>query len=136
SAGIKNERYGPGLHFVTAGVERLHLFPSDLQVMSFSDSSSEMSRAVRNAPAIKVQTSDGYNVVLDVSVLYRIVDPYRVFTEAGPGRAFENKLVVPRANRILRKTLGELNSEEFYAGPKRIEKSRAAQTQLAVELEP
>src|SRR5687767_792221 len=37
SAGIRNERYGPGLHLVTAGVERLHLFPADLQVVSFSD---------------------------------------------------------------------------------------------------
>src|SRR5512143_637304 len=107
-AGIKNERYGPGLHVVTAGVERLYLFPSDLQMLNFSDSRSEMSRTERSAPAIKVQTSDGYNVVLDVSVLYRIVDPYRVFTEAGTGRAYEDKLVVPRADRILRKTLGEL----------------------------
>ena len=134
SSGIRKERYGPGLHFVTAGIERLHLFPSDLQVVSFSDSGSEVSIRARNAPAIKVQTSDGYNVILDVSVLFHIVDPYRVFTESGPGRSFEDKMVVPRADRILRKTLGELNSEEFYAGPKRIEKSRNAQAQLGVEL--
>jgi len=134
NSGIRKEAYGPGLHFVTAGVERLHLFPSDLQVVSFSDSGTEMSRRSRTAPAIKVQTSDGYNVTLDVSVLFHIVDPYRVFTESGPGRSFEDKMVVPRADRILRKTLGELNSEEFYAGPKRIDKSRAAQAQLAVEL--
>jgi regulator of protease activity HflC (stomatin/prohibitin superfamily) len=134
SSGIRKETYGPGLHFVTAGVERLHLFPSDLQVISFSDSGSEVSVAARSAPAIKVQTSDGYNVSVDVSVLFHIVDPYRVFTESGPGRSFEDKMVLPRADRILRKTLGELNSEEFYAGPRRIEKSRAAQAQLGEEL--
>src|SRR6185295_8465716 len=33
-AGIKQEVYGPGLHFVVAAVERLHLFPHDLQVVN------------------------------------------------------------------------------------------------------
>lgn len=135
-AGIKNQQYGPGLHFTAAGVERLHLFPHDLQVVNFSDSASEVSRQFRSAPSIKIQTSDGYNVQLDVSVLYRIEDAYKVFTEAGPGRAFEDRLVIPRADRILRKTLGELNSEEFYQGPRRIEKGSAAHQLLAAELSP
>jgi regulator of protease activity HflC (stomatin/prohibitin superfamily) len=133
-AGIKKDQYGPGLHWVTAAYERMHLFPRDLQVINFSDSQSEVSKEQRSAPAIKVQTSDGYNVVLDVTVIYRIADPYVVFTGAGPGRAFEDKLVIPRADRILRKTLGELNSEEFYKGPKRIEKATSAREQLIVEL--
>jgi regulator of protease activity HflC (stomatin/prohibitin superfamily) len=136
SAGIHKEIFAPGLHFLTAGVERMHLFPHDIQVVNFSDSTSEVSRASRTAPAIKVQTSDGYNVVLDISVLFHIVDPYKIFTEAGPGRAYEDKFIVPRADRILRKTLGELNSEEFYAGPKRIDKARQAQSELSTELEP
>jgi regulator of protease activity HflC (stomatin/prohibitin superfamily) len=133
-AGIRNESYGPGLHFVTAGLERLHLFPHDLQVINFSDSTSEVSREFRAAPSIKIQTSDGYNVQLDVTVLYRLVDPYKVFIEAGPGKAFEDRLVIPRADRILRKTLGELNSEEFYQGPKRIDKAKAAHDQLVAEV--
>jgi regulator of protease activity HflC (stomatin/prohibitin superfamily) len=133
-AGIKKELYGPGLHFVAGGVERLHMFPRDLQVVNFSESPSEVSREQRSAPAIKIQTSDGYNVILDVTVVYRILDAYKVFTDAGPGRAFEDKLVIPRADRILRKTLGELNAEEFYKGPKRIEKARGAKEALVVEL--
>jgi regulator of protease activity HflC (stomatin/prohibitin superfamily) len=135
-AGIRSQIYGPGLHFVAGGVERLHVFPHDLQVINFSDSPSELSREQRAAPSIKIQTSDGYNVQLDVTVLYRLVDPYRVFVEAGPGRAFESRLVVPRADRIMRRTLGELNSEQFYQGPKRIEKARAAHDQLVAELAP
>ena len=134
SAGIRPESYAPGLHFIVAGVERLHLFPHDLQVINFSGSSSETSQQERQADSIKIQTSDGYNVQLDVSIIYRIKDPYHVFTEAGPGRAFEDRLVIPRADRILRKTLGELNSEEFYQGPKRIEKARAAHDQLVTEV--
>ena len=124
SAGIKNDVRGPGLHFMTAGVERLHLFPHDLQVITFSENASEVSAQHRAAPSIKIQTSDGYNVQLDVTVLYRLQNAYTVFTEAGPGRAFEDRLVIPRCDRIMRKTLGELNSEEFYQGPKRIEKAK------------
>jgi regulator of protease activity HflC (stomatin/prohibitin superfamily) len=133
-AGIKPETYQPGLHFIIGGVERLHLFPRDLQVINFSSSSSEQSQQSRQADSIKIQTSDGYNVQLDVTLIYRIKDPYHVFTEAGPGRAFEDRLVIPRADRILRKTLGELNSEEFYQGPKRIEKAKAAHDQLVTEV--
>jgi regulator of protease activity HflC (stomatin/prohibitin superfamily) len=133
-AGIKKELYGPGLHFVTAGVERLYLFPRDLEVVNFSDSHSEVSQNQKSAPSVKLLTSDGYSVGLDVTILYRIDDAYKVFTEAGPGKAYEDKLVVPRADRILRKTLGELNAEQFYAGPKRIEKSKVAHDQLAEEL--
>jgi len=104
SAGIRKDIYGPGTHFVAGGVERLHLFPHDLQVVNFSESPSEASKGTRAAGSIKIQTSDGYNVQLDVTVIYRITDAHQVFVEAGPGRAFEDRLVIPRADRILRKT--------------------------------
>lgn len=135
-AGIRPESYGPGLHLIVAGAERLHLFPRDLQVINFSDSTSEISQRFRAAPSIKIQTSDGYNVQLDVTVLYRIEDAHKVFVEAGPGHSFEDRLVIPRVDRILRKTLGELNSEQFYQGPLRIEKSKAAHDQLRDEVAP
>ncbi|HVY38336.1 MAG TPA: SPFH domain-containing protein [Polyangia bacterium] len=135
-AGIRPDVYGPGLHFIVAGAERLHMFPHDTQVVNFSDSPSEGAERFRAAPSIKIQTSDGYNVQLDVTVLYRIEDPYKVFVEAGPGRTFEDRLVVPRADRILRKTLGELNSEQFYQGPLRIQKAQAAHDQLRDEVLP
>jgi regulator of protease activity HflC (stomatin/prohibitin superfamily) len=134
-AGIRQDVYGPGLHFILPFSERMHLYPSDLQTVNFSDSATESSRRYRTAPSIRLQTSDGYQVQLDVSVLYRIEDPYKVFTESGPGRSFEDRLVIPRADRILRKTLGELNAEQLYQGPRRIEKSKLANDQLAKELE-
>jgi regulator of protease activity HflC (stomatin/prohibitin superfamily) len=133
-AGMRKEVFGPGLHFLAVGVERLHLFPTDVQLINYSDSSSEVSQQQRSAPSIKIQTSDGYNVQLDVTLLYRLTNAYKIITEAGPGRAFEDRLVIPRVDRILRKTLGELNAEEFYQGPRRIEKSNAAHEALKTEL--
>jgi hypothetical protein len=44
--------------------------------------------------------------------------------------------VVPHVDRILRKTLGELNSEQFYQGPLRIQKAKAAHDQLRDEVAP
>lgn len=132
--GIKRDTRGPGTHFVLPGYERFHLFPHDLQILNFTTSASETSGGSRTTPSIKIQTSDGYNVQLDITVLYRLVNVYQVFVEAGPGRAFEERLVLPGVDRILRKTLGELNSEEFYQGPRRIEKARMAHRLLAEEL--
>ncbi|MSP70880.1 MAG: SPFH domain-containing protein [Myxococcales bacterium] len=133
-AGIQPTPLVTGLHFINPLSERLHAFPVDLQVLNFSDAQSEQSEEFRSTPSIKIQTSDGYQVQLDVSVLYRVTDAYLVFTEAGPGRAFEDRLIIPRADRILRKTLGDLNAEQFYQGPQRIEKSNAAHEQLAADL--
>ena len=94
------ESYGPGLHFIVAGVERLHLFPHDLQVINFSDSSSEISQQVRAAPTRSRSRPATATTCSSTSrVLYRIEDAYKVFTEAGPGRAFEDRLVIPRADR-------------------------------------
>lgn len=134
NAGIRPEPHIVGLHFVNPLSERMHIFPIDLQVVNFSDSASEKSREFRSTPSIKIQTSDGYQVQLDVSVLYRITDAYKIFTESGPGRAFEDRLVIPRADRIMRKTLGELNAEQFYQGPNRIQKAKQAHEGLAAEL--
>ena len=61
----------------------------------------------------------------------QIKDPCRVFVEAGPGRAFEDRLVVPRADRILRRTLGELNSEQFCQGPLRWHQPQSPRPQQA-----
>src|SRR5262245_60327777 len=51
-AGIRPEKYDPGLHLIVAGTERLHMFPRDLQVINFSDSASEVSQRFRAAPSI------------------------------------------------------------------------------------
>src|SRR5258708_31838606 len=41
-AGIKPESYWPGLHFIVAGFERMHLLPHDLHIINFSASSCEL----------------------------------------------------------------------------------------------
>ena len=71
------------------------------------------------APGIKIQTCEGYTVQVDVTVLYRIDDPLKVMQTSGPGRLFEDSAVIPRAQQHLRRTLGELDAEDFYQGDSR-----------------
>jgi regulator of protease activity HflC (stomatin/prohibitin superfamily) len=134
--GIEPFVYGVGLHYVGAG-ETMHRFPTRLQVLELSNSRSERTEDLeghRVAPGVNIQTSEGYTVQVDVTVLYRLADPLKVMTTIGPGRLFEDSAVIPRATQDLRRSLGELDAEDFYRGNKRTEKAREAQAALVTEL--
>jgi regulator of protease activity HflC (stomatin/prohibitin superfamily) len=133
--GINKDIYQPGLHWLTPGTERMHLFPTDLQVLEMAESplkGDEELKNMRQVAPIKIQTSEGYTVSVDVTVLYRIEDPYKVMTQVGPGRTFEDQVVIPRAEQQLRRILGELDAEQFYSGDTR-EKAAAQTQQLLTE---
>lgn len=135
--GVHSETYGPGLHFLTPGAERIHVFPADLQILEMTDvNPAEDMTNVRLVPPIKIQTSEGYTVSVDVAVLYRIDDAYKVMTLIGPGRLYEDQAVIPRAEQQLRRSLGELDAEDFYAGDRREKAAAEVQRQLTEELEP
>ncbi len=135
--GIEPSVYGVGLHYVGFG-ETMHRFPTRVQVLELTNSRSEAAQddveGHRTTAAINIQTSEGYNVRVDATVLYRIADPLQLMRSIGPGRLFEDSAVIPRAAQDLRRTLGELDAEDFYRGTKRMEKAREAHSQLAAEL--
>ena len=136
--GVHPDTYPPGISFLTPGVERMHLFPADLQVLEMSDSEEPSAHILnlRTVPALKIQTSEGYTVSVDVTVLYRIEDPYKVMTQIGPGRLYEDSVVVPRAQQTLRRTFGELDAEQFYSGDTREKAAADAQRLLTEEINP
>jgi regulator of protease activity HflC (stomatin/prohibitin superfamily) len=134
--GIDPTVYGTGLHYVGVG-ETMHGFPTRVQVLELSNSRSEATGELdghRVAPGVNIQTSEGYTVQADLTVLYRIADPSKVMQTIGPGRLFEDSAVIPRAQQDLRRALGELDAEDFYRGDKRVQKARAAQQALEAEL--
>lgn len=140
NAGIRDEVYGPGRHLLIPGYERLHLFTRTMQVLDLNHSDTARERDGTNdnykvAPAIRIQTSEGYQVTVDVTVLYRIVDPHSVLTKVGPGRLYEDQVVAKRSDKILRQTLGELNAEEFYSDRGRTAKAENARSLLTEDLE-
>lgn len=134
--GIQKEVYRTGYRFVLPEpFERMHRFPKSIQVLELSNNPITRSQFARHERAAYIQTSDGFFVEVDASILYRIVDPYQVFVTLGPGRLFEDNGIVPRAEAILKQTLGELTTEEFYNSPLRVEKVHKAREIMNQELQ-
>lgn len=134
--GVHKEVYGPGLHFVIPGVQEMHRLPRGVQVLELTNYPDTAAFAARKDKAAHIQTSDGFFVNVDVSIVYRIVDPYQVFTIIGPGRLYEDNGIIPKAEPVLKATLGELTTEEFYNSPLRVKRAEAAKNLLNSELNP
>lgn len=136
--GVHPDIFTPGVHWLTPGAERMYLFPADLQVLEMSDTATAASEQslVRTVPAIKIQGSEGYAVSVDITVLYRIDDAFKVMTQIGPGRIYEDSAVIPLAGQQLRRTLGGLDAEDFYKGDTREKAVATTQKLLTEELLP
>ena len=135
--GVQKDIYGAGLNFIIPfGFQQMHRLPKDIQVLELTAYPKTAAEEARQEKAAHIQTSDGFFVDVDVSILYRIEDPYLVFTKIGPGNLFEDNGVIPKTEPVLKATLGELTTEEFYNSPLRVEKAEAAKVMLNHELEP
>jgi regulator of protease activity HflC (stomatin/prohibitin superfamily) len=123
--GVRQVSYGPGkglrkkpvesgyTHEIS-GYERVHTFPREIQVVEFTNSPAEAATGHRQLPAIKVPTVDGYPVDVDVTVLYRLSDPYKVASKFGFGKAYEEAVVVRFTDPLVKQYLGNLRAEQFY----------------------
>jgi regulator of protease activity HflC (stomatin/prohibitin superfamily) len=135
--GIQPKVYETGFHVVIPfGFQVMHRFPRDIQVFELTAYADTASRDARREKAAHIQTSDGFFVTVDVSILYHIVDPYKVFTTVGPGKLYEDNGIIPKVEPKLKQALGELTTEEFYNSPLRVEKSNIAKKLLNEEMNP
>ncbi len=135
--GILEKVYTPGYWLVKPfGMETMFHFPRHVQVldMTLTEKGQATSPAHAYDRAVKIQTSDGFFVDVDVTILYRIVDPYKVMTTLGPEQMYLTNGILPKAEPILKQSLGELNTEDFYNSPLRTEKAEKARMALDNEL--
>jgi regulator of protease activity HflC (stomatin/prohibitin superfamily) len=130
SKGLQKELVLPGYRRELLGYERVHTFPRDLQVVEFTNNASESSAKHRTLPTINCPTVDGYPVSLDVSVLYRIANPYLVVSRFGFGKSYEDSVVVRFTDPLVKHHLGELRAEEFYRDA-RLQKANDLRRELA-----
>lgn len=114
NTGLRKEPVYPGYRREIAGYERIHTFPHDIQVVEFTNNPAESSQAHRQMPAINVPTVDGYPVDVDVTVLYRLIDPYKVASKFGFGKGYEESVVIRFTDFLVKRYLGELRAEQFY----------------------
>lgn len=128
--GVQKQVYSPGFHIVLPVMEEMHTLPRDIQVLEMTSHPETATKSVRQQKAVRIQTSDGFYVDVDVSILYRIKDPYKVFTIIGEGKAYEDNGVIPQAESRLKDAMGDLTTEEFYNSPLRVKKMQVAKDLL------
>ncbi len=137
--GIVPEPFGPGLYFVGPGVT-LHLFPREIHVLDASrrtgaGASDRRSRVLgestlRVIDALNIQTSDGYAVTADVTLLYSIEDPVRVARDFGWGSLYVESFVMNTFRNGVLTTMGKMNAESFYDEQVRIKAIQEAEDLL------
>jgi len=133
--GVQKEVYHAGLTLVMPfGMQQIYRLPKSIQVLELTNFPQTAAGTARKDRAAHIQTSDGFFVDVDVSILYHIKDPYLVFTTIGPGTLFEDNGIIPKAEPALKETLGKLTTEEFYNSPRRVKKAEEARDQLNKDL--
>jgi regulator of protease activity HflC (stomatin/prohibitin superfamily) len=68
----------------------------------------------RVVEALNVQTSDGYAVTGDVTLIYAISDPVKIAREFGWGSLYVDAFVLNTFRNGVLTTLGKMNAESFY----------------------
>lgn len=122
--GMQNKVYGPGLAFVKPFMEVVHRFPNQVQVFDLTGNKSA-----------NIQTSDGFFVDVEATLLYRIVDPLLLIKTLGPGQNYVTQGISPKAIPYLKESLGELTTEDFYNSPLRVKKANKARDLLNTEMQ-
>lgn len=127
--GLQKEAVYPGYRRQVRGFEEVRTFPRDVQVVEFTNTQSETGAGHLKLGSIKVPTVDGYPVDVDVTVLYRIKDPFLVVSKFGYGNAYEQTVVVSLTDPLVKQFLGDLLAEQFY-GDARLAKIHALKQEL------
>jgi len=132
--GIQEQVYDSGYTLEIPYIQKVHVFPRQLQVLEFTDKDRTPLKFRRYENAINIQTSDGYYVRVDLSIIYKISDPYQVISVLGYGDRYITHGILLKAEPILKQKLGELTTEEFYNSPLRMAKAELAKNEMNAAL--
>jgi regulator of protease activity HflC (stomatin/prohibitin superfamily) len=125
ATGIHTNIYETGVHWLTPGCEKFLVFPKSVRAITLhakGKGDEQEGRYVRTEDAAHIQTSDGFFINLDVSILYRVIDPYKVVREFGAGTLYEQNGIVFQAESTFKSTMGTLRPEDFFDAVQRVAK--------------
>ncbi|MGA1867100.1 MAG: SPFH domain-containing protein [bacterium] len=139
--GMNEKAYEAGLHLLAPfGLEIMHKLPRHLLLLDITNERRDYTAlgrvATRKESAVRIETSDGFYVYADVSILFRIDNPYLAITTLGPGKEIWDNGIIPKAEPFIKKVLGEFSSEQFYDSKLRYAQSRRLKDLLHEELKP
>jgi regulator of protease activity HflC (stomatin/prohibitin superfamily) len=145
--GTQNKIYETGIHHEFPTMEKILRFPRTIQVLTMRDEpdpkekvtetiSATDERFTRVVKAAYIQTSDGFYVKMDASILYSIVDPVKLVNRVGAGKLYEDNGILPVAENAIKVRLGTLQPEDFFDAKIRTTKLDEARTLMNEKLEP
>lgn len=120
--GIQNEKLETGYCFVLPIAVTLHLLPRHPIVLDYHGQAEKGEE--HGSPRIvsfsqqHIQTSDGFYTDNDLSIMARIVNPYKTLVGAGPGDAFITNALQLKADNALKASLGLMDTEQYYQWPR------------------
>jgi regulator of protease activity HflC (stomatin/prohibitin superfamily) len=144
--GTHPQIYDTGIHHQFPTLEKLLTFPKTVQVLTMrslehNTKGAESGSATdelftRLAKAAHIQTSDGFYVDLDVSILYQIEDPVKLVNMVGAGKLYEDNGVMAVAENAIKIQLGSLQPEDFFNPATRVAKLEEARDLMNEKLGP
>jgi regulator of protease activity HflC (stomatin/prohibitin superfamily) len=145
--GTQSKVYETGIHHQFPTIERILRFPRTIQVLTMRDSpdarekitetiSPTDEKFTRIVKAAYVQTSDGFYVKMDTSILYCIENPVKLVNMVGAGRLYEDNGILPVAENAIKVRLGTLQPEDFFDAKTRVAKLDEARELMNEKLQP
>jgi regulator of protease activity HflC (stomatin/prohibitin superfamily) len=145
--GTQKTVYETGIHHQFPTMEKILRFPKTIQVLTMRDNpdsrekitetiSSTDEQFTRIVKAAYIQTSDGFYVKMDTSILYRIEDPVKLVNMVGAGKLYEDNGILPVAENAIKVRLGTLQPEDFFDAKTRVAKLDEARDLMNEKLEP
>jgi regulator of protease activity HflC (stomatin/prohibitin superfamily) len=145
--GTQNKIYETGIHHQFPTMEKILRFPKTIQVLTMRDApdarekitetiSSTDEMFTRIVKAAYIQTSDGFYVKMDTSILYRIQDPVKLVNMVGAGKLYEDNGILPVAENAIKVRLGSLQPEDFFDAKTRVAKLDEARDLMNEKLQP
>ena len=99
---------GPGINWVIPFIDQVTLYPTNRQSVTLAGSEGT------GRPPIQARTNDGQEVIIDVTVIYRIAPEYanQVYRDWRAG--YEEGAVVPFTREEVRNAISELTVDQVY----------------------
>ena len=112
-----------GYHFVVPWVQTFHRLDRRVQGLTMAERSGQ---GFGGGDAVRIKTSDGSNVSLDIQVTFRLVADKAgvVLRTAGPGLAFRDLWVRSAVRSAAAEQFGHLTTEQVYNAKMRADQAR------------
>jgi len=145
--GTQKMVYETGIHHQFPTMEKILRFPKTIQVLTMRDDpdprqkvtetiSDNDEKFTRLVKAAYIQTSDGFYVKMDASILYCIEDPVKLVNMVGAGKLYEDNGILPIAENAIKVRLGTLQPEDFFDAKIRVAKLDEARDLMNEKLRP